>query len=148
MPKALWKGIHNIVQKVVTKTITKKKKCKKAKGLSEEGFQISGKRSESQRKKKRETYTLLNAEFQRIARRDKKAFLSEQHKETEKNNRMRKKIRDTKGAFHAKMDTIKERNGKDLTEAEEIKKRGQEYREKLYKKVFMTQRTTTVWSLT
>ena len=106
------------------------------------------KRSGSQRKKKRETYTLLNAEFQRIARRDKKDFLSEQHKETEKNNRMRKKIRDTKGAFHAKMDTIKERNGKDLTEAEEIKKKGQEYREELYKKVFMTQRTTMVRSLT
>ena len=102
MPKALWKGIHNIVQKVVTKTITKKKKCKKAKGLSEEGFQISGKRSESQRKKKRETYTLLNAEFQRIARRDKKAFLSYHCKEIEENNRMGKtrdlfrKIRDTR----------------------------------------------------
>ena len=115
MPKALWKGIHNIVQKVVTKTITKKKKCKKAKGLSEEGFQISGKRSESQRKKKRETYTLLNAEFQRPARRDKKAFLSDQCKQIEESSRIRKttdllkKIRDTKGTFHEKMGTIKDR---------------------------------------
>ena len=101
VPKELWTEVRDIVQEAVIKTIPKKKKCKKAKWLSEEGFQISGKRSESQRKKKRETYTLLNAEFQRIARRDKKAFLSDQCKEIEENNRMGKtsdlfkKIRDT-----------------------------------------------------
>ena len=127
----------------MTKTITKKKKCKKAKGLSEEGFQISGKRSESQRKKKRETYTLLNAEFQRIARRDKKDFLTVQCKEIEGNiiRKIRdifKTIGDTKGTFHSKMGIIKDRNCKDLTEAEEIKKRGQEYTEELYtRKVLM-----------
>ena len=97
-----------------------------------------------------ERYTHLNAEFQRIARRDKKGFLSDQCKEIEENNRMGKtrdlfkKIRDTKGTFHAKMGTIKDRNGMDLTEAEDIKKRWQEYREKLYKKIFMTQRITIV----
>ena len=96
----------------------------------------------------------MNAEFQRIARRDKKAFLREQCKEIEENNRMGKtrdlvkKIRDTKGTFHAKMGTIKDRNGMDLTEAEDIQKRCQEYPEELYKKVLMTWRTMMVWSLT
>ena len=96
----------------------------------------------------------LNAEFQRIARRDKKAFLSDQCKEIEENNRMGKtrdlfkKIRDTKGTFHSKMVTIKDRNGMNLTEAEDINKRWQEYTEELYKKIFMTQITTMVWSLT
>ena len=110
------------------------------------------KRSEKQRRKER--YTYLNAEFQRIARRDKKAFLSDQCKETEENNRMGKirdlfqKIKDTKGTLHAKMGSIKDRNGMDLTEAEDIK-RWKEYTEKLYKKkIFMTQITTMVWSLT
>ena len=100
-----------------------------------------------------ETYTHLNAEFQRIARRDKKAFLSDQSKEIEENNRLEKtwdlfkKIRDTKGTFHEKMGLIKHRNGLDLTEAEDIKKRWQEYTE-LYKKIFMTQIITMLWSLT
>ena len=114
-------------------TIPKKKKCKKAKWLSEEALQIAVKRSEKQREK--EIYTHLNAEFQRIARRDKKAFLSDQRKEIEENNRMGKtrdlfkKTRDTKGTFHAKMGSIKDRNGMDLTEAEDIKMRWQEYTE-------------------
>ena len=101
-------------------------------------------------KEEKERYKHLNAEFQRIARRDKKAFFSNQCKEIEENNRMRKtrnlikKIKDTKGTFHAKMSTIKDRNGMDLTEAEDIKKRGQEYTEKLYKKIFMTQIITMV----
>ena len=115
-------------------TIPKKKKCKKAKWLSDEALQIAVKRREKQ------SYTHLNAAFQRIARRDKKAFLSDQCKEIEENHRMGKtkdlfkKIRDTKGTFHAKMGSIKDRNGMDLTEAEDIKKRWQEYTDELYKK--------------
>ena len=110
VPEELWAEVHNIVQEAVIKTIPKKKKCKKAKQLSER-------------------YIHLNAEFQRIARRNKKAFLSDQCKEIDENNRMGKirdlfkKIRDTKGNFHAKTSTIKERNGRDLTEAEDTKKR-------------------------
>ena len=116
------------------------KKCKKAKWLSEEALQIAVKRREEKRKGEKERYKHLNAEFQRIARRDKKAFLSNQCKKIEENNRMGqtrdlfKKIRDTKGTFHAKLSTIKDRNGTDLTEAEDIKKRWQEYTEELYKK--------------
>ena len=115
------------------------KKCKKPKWLSAEALQIAVKRREVKSKGEKERYTHLNAEFQRIARRDKKAFLSDQCKEIEENNRMGKtrdlikKIRDTKGTFHAKMGSIKDRNGMDLTEAEDIKKRWQEYIE-LYKK--------------
>ena len=111
------------------KTIPKKKKCKKTKWLSEEALQIAVTRREAKSKGEKERYTHLNAEFQRIVRRDKKAFLSDQCKEIEKNNRtgkMRdlfKKIRDTKETFHAKMGSIKGRNGMDLTEAEDIKKR-------------------------
>ena len=118
----------------------KKKECKKAKWLSEEALQIAVKRREAKSKGEKERYTHLNAEFQRIVRRDKKAFLSDQCKEIEENNRIRKtrdlfkKIRDTKGTFNAKMDSIKDRNGMDLTEAEDIKKRWQEYTEKLYNK--------------
>ena len=114
------------------------KKCEKAKWLSGEALQIAVKRREV--KSKEERYKHLNAEFQRIARRDKKAFLSDQCKEIEENNRMGKtrdlfkKIRDTKGTFHAKMGSIKDRNGMDLTEAEDIKQRWQEHTEKLYKK--------------
>ena len=128
MPEVLFE-VLNIVQKVVTKTIPKKQKCKKAKWLSEEVLQITEKRREAKGKGEKERYTHLNAEFQRIAKRDKKAFLSDQCKEIEKNNRMEKtrdlfkKIRDTKGTFHAKMGSIKDRNGMDLTEAEDIKKR-------------------------
>ena len=117
----------------------KKKKCKKVKWLSEEALQTAVKK-EAKSKGEKERYSHLNAEFQRIARRDKKAFLSDQCKETEENNRMGKtrylfqKIRDTKGTFHAKMGSIKDRNGMDLTEAEDIRKRWQEYTEELYKK--------------
>ena len=116
------------------------KKCKKAKWLSEEALQIAVKRREAKSKGEKERYSHLNAEFQIIARRDKKAFLSDQCKEIEENNRMRntrdliKKIRDTKGIFHAKMGLIKDRNGMNLSDAEDIKKRWQEYTEELYKK--------------
>ena len=108
--------------------------------VEEEALQIAVKRREAKGKGEKQRYTHLNAEFQRIARRDKKAFLSDQCKEIEENNRMGKtrdlfkKIRDTKGTFHAKMCTIKDRNSRDLTEAEDIKKRWQEYTEELYKK--------------
>ena len=116
------------------------KKCKKAKWLFEEALQIAVKRRETKSKGEKERYPHLNAEFQRIARRDKKAFLSDQCKEIEENNRMGKtrdlfkKIRDTKGIFHAKMGSVKDRRGIDLAEAEAIKKRWQEYTEELYKK--------------
>ena len=121
------------------------KEMHKAKWLSGEALQIAVKRIEEQSKGEKERYTHLNAEFQRRARRDKKAFLSDQCKEIEENNRMGmtrdlKKIRDTKGTFHAKMGSIKDRNAKDLTEAEEIKKRWQQYTEELY----MTQITMMV----
>ena len=115
------------------------KKCKKAKWLSGEALQIAVKRREAKSQGEKQRYKHLNAEFQRIARRDKKAFFSDQCKEIEENNRMGKtrdlfkKTRDTKGIFHAKMGSIKDRNGMDLTEAEDIKKRWQEYTEELYK---------------
>ena len=138
VPDELWTEVHDIVQEIGIKTIPKKKKCKKAKWLSEEDFQIAVKRREAKSKGGKERYTHLNAEFQRIARRDKKAFLSNQCKERKENNRMGKigylfkKIRDTKGTFHAKMGSIKDRNGMDLTEAEDTNKRWQEYTEELY----------------
>ena len=122
------------------KTMSKKKKFKKTKWLSEEALQIAEKKREVTGKGKKERYTHLNAEFQRIARRDKKALLRDQCKEIEENNRMGNsrdlfmKIRDTKGTFHAKMGTIKDRNGMDLTEAEDTKKSWQEYTEELSKK--------------
>jgi len=139
VPDKLWTEVHNIVQETGIKTIPKKKKGKKAKWLSEEALQIAVKRREAKSKEEKVRYTHLNAEFQRIVRRDKKAFLSDQCKEAEENNRMGKtrdrfkKIKDTKGTFHANMGSIKDRNGRDLTEAEDIKKRWQEYTE-LYKK--------------
>ena len=148
VPEELWMEFCDIVQEAVIKTITKKKKCKKAKWLSEEVLQIAEKR-EAKGKGEKERYSHLRAEFQRMARRD-KAFLSDQCKEIEEKNRMGKtrdlfkKIRDTKGTFLAKIDTIKDRNGVDLTEAEDIKKQQQEYTEELYKKIFMTQITTMV----
>ena len=132
--------VHDIVQEAVIKTIPKEKKCKKAKWLSEEVLLIAVKRREAKGKGEKERYIYLSAEFQRITRRDKKAVLSDQCKEIEENSRMGKtrdlfkKIRDTKGTFHAKKGTIKDRNCMDLTEAEDIKKRWQEYTEKLYKK--------------
>ena len=146
----LWMEVPNIVKGAVIKIIPKKNKCKMAKWLSEEGLQIAVKRREAKSKGEKDRYTHLNAEFQRIARRDKKAFVSVQCKEIEENNRMGKtrdlfkKIRDTKGSFHAKLGTIKDRNDMNLTEAEDIKKRWQEYREELYKKIFMTQIITMV----
>jgi len=118
----------------------RKRNAKKQKWLSEEALQIAVKRREAKGKEEKERYTHLNAKFQRIARRDKKAFLSDQCKEKEENNRMgktrdsSKKIRDTKGTFHAKIGSIKDRNGMDLTEAEDIKKRWQEYTEELYER--------------
>ena len=129
MPEELWIEICDVIQEEVLKTIPKKKKCKKAKWLSEEALQIAEERREAKSKGEKERYTHLIAEFQRIARRDKKAFLSDQCEEIEENNRMGKtrdlfkKMRDTKRIFHAKMDKIKDRKGMDLTEAEDIKKR-------------------------
>ena len=126
-----------MVQETGIKTISMENKCKKAKWLSEEALQIAVK---AKSKGDKERYKHLNAEFQRIARRDKKAFLSDQCKEIEENNRMEKtrdlfkKIRDTKGTFHEKKVSIKDRNVMDLTEAEDIKKRWQEYTEELCKK--------------
>ena len=140
MPEDLWKKIHDIVQETGIKTIPMEKKCKKAKRLSREDLQIAAKRREVKSKGEKERYKHLNAEVQRIARRDKKAFLSNQCKETEENNRMEKtrdlfkKIRDNKGTFHAKTGSKKDKNGLDLTEAEDIKKRWQEYTEELYRK--------------
>ena len=127
-----------MIQETGIKTIPKKKKCKKAKQLSEEALQIAVKRREAKSKGEKERDTLLNAEFQRRARRDKKAFLSDQLKEIEDNKMGKtrdlfKKIRHTKGTFHAKMGSVKDRNRTDLTEAEGTKKRWQEYTE-LYKK--------------
>ena len=132
--------VCDIVQEAVIKTIPKEKKCKRAKWLTEEALQIAEQRREAKGEEEKERYTHLNAEFQRIVRRDKKALLSNQRKEIEENNRMGKirklfkKIRDAKGIFHAKMGSIKDRNGMDLTEAEDIKKRRQEYTEDLYSK--------------
>ena len=140
MPDELWTEVCDIVQETGIKSIPTEKKCKKAKWLSGEALQIAVKRREPKSKGEKERYSHLNAEFQRIARRYKKAFLSDQCKEIEVNNRMGKtrdlfkKIRDIKGTFHAKMDSKKDRNGMDLTEAEDIKKRWQEYTEKPYKK--------------
>ena len=126
------------------------KKCKKAKWLSEEALQITVKRREAKSKGEKERYKHLNAKFQRIARRDRKVFLSNQCKEIEENNRMGKtrdlfkKIRDTKGTFHAKMGSIKDINGMDLTEADDIKKMWQEYTKEVYKKVCKTKIITMV----
>ena len=140
VPDELWTEACDIVQETGIKTIPMEKKCKKAKWLSGEALQIDVKRREAKSKGEKERYMRLNAEYQRIARRDKKALLSDQCKETEENNRIGKprdlfkKIRDTKGTFHAKMGSIKDRNGMDLIEAEDTKKRWQEYTEELYKK--------------
>ena len=148
VPEELWTEISNMVHEVVIKTIPKKKKCKKEKRMSEEALQIAEKRREVKGKGEKERYAQLNAEFQRIARRDKKAFLSEQCKEVKENNRkgmttdLFKKTGDIKGTLHAGW------TSKDLTGAEEIRKRWQEYIEELYKKVLMTWINMMVWTLT
>ena len=132
VPDEIWNEVRDIVQETGIKTIPMEKKCKKAKWLSEEALQIVVKRREAKSKGEKERYKHLNAEFQRIAR-DKKAFFSNQCKEIKENNRMGKtrglfkRMRDTKGTFHAKMGSIKDRNGMDLTEAEDIKQRWQAY---------------------
>ena len=136
--------VPNNVQEVVIKTIPKKKKCKRAKWLSEEALQTAEKRREVKGKGEKPRYIHVNAEFQSIARRDKKAFRSDQCKEIEENNRMGKtrdlfkKASDTKGTFYAKMGTIKDRNCMNLTKADDIKKRWQEYTEE-QQKIFTTQ---------
>ena len=150
MPEELWTEVHNTVQEAGIKTIPQKKKCKKAKWLPEEALQIAVKRREMKGKGEKERYKHLNAKFQRTARRDKKAFLSDQCKEIEENNRLGKtrdlfkKIRDSKGTFHAKMGTMKDRNGMDLTEAEDIKMRCKNTQKNCTKKIFMTQIITMV----
>ena len=149
MPEELWMKVCNIVQGVVIKTIPKKKKCKKAKWLSEEALQIAEKRREVKSKGEKERYIHLNAELQRRARRDKKAFLNNQCKGIEENSKMRKtrnlfkKIRDTKRTFHAKMGIIKGRNTMDLIEAEDIR-RGGKNTQNYTKNILMTQVTMMV----
>ena len=129
VPDELWNEVHDIVQETGIKTVPMEKKCKKAKWLSGEALQIAVKKREAKSKGEKERYKHLNAEFQKIARRDKKAFFSDQCKEIEEKNRMGKtrdlfkKIRDSKRTFHAMMGSIKDRNGMDLTEAGDIKKR-------------------------
>ena len=142
--------IHDIVQETGIKTIPRNKKCKKAKWLSEEALQIAVKRREAKSKGEKERYTHLKAEFQRIARRDKKAFLSDQCKEIEENNRMAKtrdlikKTRDNKGTFHAKMGSIKDRDGMDLTEAKILRRGGKNTQKNCTKQIFPTQIITMV----
>ena len=140
VPDELWKKVHDTVQETGIKTIPMEKKCKKAKWLFGEALQIAVKKREAKSKGGKERYKHLHAKFQRTVRRDTKAF-SDQCKEIEGNNRMGKtrdlfmKIRDTKGTFHAKMGLIKDRNGMDITEAEDTKKRWQEYTDELYKRM-------------
>ena len=140
MPEELWTEIHDIVQEAVIKIIPKKKKCKKAKWLSEEALQIAEKKKRSERQKRKGKIYSFECRVLKNSRRDKKAFLSDQCKEIEENNRMGKtrdlfkKIRATKQILHAKIGSIKDRNDMDLIEAEDIKKRWQEYTEELYKK--------------
>ena len=150
LPDELWMEVRDIVQEIGIKTIPKKKKCKKAKWLFEEALHIAVKRTEAKSKGEMERYTHLNAEFQRIARRDKKAFLSDQCKEIEESNRMGKtrdlfkKIRDTKGRFHAKIGSIKDRNGMDLTEEKILRRGGKNTQKNCTKKIFTTKIITTV----
>ena len=150
MPDELWTEVRDIVQETGIKTIPMEKKCKKAKLLSEEALQIAVKRREEKSKGEKERYRHLNAEFQRIARRDKKAFLSDQCKEIEENSRMGKtrdlfkKIRVTKGTFHAKMGSIKDRNCTDLQKQKILRRGGKNTQENCTKKIFMTQITMMV----
>ena len=149
VPEELWTEVRDIVQETGIKTILMEKKCKKAQWLSEEALQIGEKRREAKGKGEKGRYKHLNAEFQRIARRDKKAFFSDQCKEIEENNRIGKtrdlfkKIRDAKGTFHAKMGSIKDRSGMDLTE-QKILRRGNKNTQNCTKKIFMTQIITMV----
>ena len=150
VPEELWTEACDIVQEVVIKTTPKKKKCNRSAWLSEKALQIAEKRSEAKRQRRKAK--IPNAEFQRIARRDKKVFISEQRKEIEENNRMRKtrdffkKIGDTKGTFHAKMGSIKDKNGMDLTETEDIRRGDKNTQKNCTKKVLMTSITTKMWS--
>ena len=153
LPEELWTEVHNIVQETVTKTIPKKKKCKKAKWLFEEALQIDEERREVTGKGKRERYIQLNTECQRTTRKDKKTFLNKQCKEIEENNRMAntrdlfKKIRDTKGTFHVRMSMKKDRNGMDLTE-KRLRRGGKKKQKNSSRKVLMTRITMRVWPLT
>ena len=150
VPNELWAEVGDIVQETGIKTIPKKKKCKKAKWLPEEALQITEKRRKAKGKGERERYTQVNAELQRTVRRDKKAFLSDQCKEIEENNRMEKtrglfkNIRDIKGTFHTKMFTIKDKHGMDPSEAEEIKKSSKTPQRNCTEKIFMTWTTMVV----
>ena len=150
VPDELHMEVGDTVQETGIKTIPKKKKCEKTKRLPEEVLQIAVKRREVKGKGEKERYTHLNKEFQRIASRDKKAFLSDQCREIEENNRMGKtrdlfkNIRDTKGTFHAKMGSIKDRNGRDLTEQKILRRGGKNTQENYTKKIFMTQIITMV----
>ena len=145
VPDELWNEVCDIVQETGIKTIPMEKRCKRAKWLSGEALQIAVKRREVKSKEEQERYTYSNSEFQRIARKDNKAFISDQCKEMEENNRnLFKKIRDTKGTFHAKMGSIKDRNGMDLTEAEDIKREGRNTQKNCTKKTFMTKIITMV----
>ena len=150
VPDELWTEVHDIVQETGIKTIPKKKKSKKGKWRSEEALQMAVKRREVKSKGEKERYTHFNAELQREASRDKKAFLSEQCKEIEENNRMGKtrdlfkKIRDTKGTFQAKIGSIKDRNGMDLTEEKILRRGGKNTQKNYTKKILMTQITMMV----
>ena len=151
MPDELWTEVCDIVQETGIKTIPMEKKCKRAKWLSGEDLQIAVKRRDAKSKGEKERYKHLNAELQRIARRDKKVFLSDQCKKKKEENKrigktrdLFKKVRNTKGTFHAKMGSVKDRNGMDLTEAEDIKKRWQEYTKNCTKKIYMTKINTMV----
>ena len=145
VPDELWTEVRNIVQETGIKTIPMEKKCKKAKWLSGEALQIAVKRREAKSKREKERYKHLNEEFQRIARRDKKAFLSDQCKEIEEINRMGKsrdlfkKIRDTKGIFHAKMGTIKDRNGMDQQRQKILRRGGKNTQKNYTEKILTTQ---------
>ena len=150
VPDELWTEVRDIVQETGIKTIPMEKKCKKANYLSEEALQIAVKRREAKSKGKRERYSHLNAQFQRIPRRDKKAFLSNQWKKIEENNRMGKtralfkKIRDTKGTFQAKMGSIKDRNAMGLIEQKILRRGGRNTQKNCTKKIFTTQIITMV----
>ena len=154
VPDEVWTEVHDIVQEVVIKTIPKKKKCKKSKMALWGGLTNSHKKKRNENQRKKERYTHVNAEFQRIARRDEKACLSDQCKEIKENNRMWKtrdlfkKIGDTKGTFHAKMSTIKDRSGMDSTEEKMLRRGSKNTQKNCTKKIFTTQIITMVWSLT